>query len=164
MKEGSNHGLLAIGAGAPQPEAGCSMRMKTIVKGVAIILTALCLAAIAIKVIKKNRGCSRIAMVPVTRTSLEALATALQLYCADCGEYPKVEQGLRALLRNPGMTNWAGPYIMGRDEPLDTWGSPFGYLTTYDSITLLSAGADHRFGTPDDIVRHIERRHGAYRR
>jgi general secretion pathway protein G len=103
-------------------------------------------------------------MVPATRSTLEGFAGALELYSKDCGSYPHTEQGLRTLISNPGITNWAGPYIRGADIPPDAWGTPVAYLTTQRSITLLSAGSDLCFGTSDDIVKIIEQQSGGYRR
>lgn len=38
------------------------------------------------------------------------IAEALALFYADCGRYPTEEEGLGALLRNPGLDAWRGPY------------------------------------------------------
>jgi general secretion pathway protein G len=111
-----------------------------------------------------SRPHSHAAMVPATRATLEAFAMALELYSKDCGSYPQAEQGLRVLIENPGVTNWAGPYIRGARVPPDAWGTPVAYLPTQRAVTLLSAGSDITFGTADDVVKIIEHGVAAYRR
>jgi hypothetical protein len=40
----------------------------------------------------------------------DTIAEALALFFTDCGRYPTEEEGLAALLANPGITGWQGPY------------------------------------------------------
>jgi general secretion pathway protein G len=52
----------------------------------------------------------------------------LDLYKLDIGNYPTTEQGLQALVENPGdATNWNGPYLKGTQAPVDPWNHPYQY-------------------------------------
>lgn len=51
------------------------------------------------------------------KAEIGALDRALDLFKRDVGNYPTAEQGLRALMVNPGAAGWAGPYLR-RDVPL----------------------------------------------
>ncbi len=68
------------------------------------------------------------AKVSIAHQSIERLASVLDLYRLDVGEYPNSEQGLQALLKAPAdVSNWDGPYLKGESLPLDPWNHPFVY-------------------------------------
>ena len=54
---------------------------------------------------------------------------ALQMYYTDSGHYPTTEQGLAALLHNPGNEpKWKGPYLLNESQIRpDPWGHPYKY-------------------------------------
>ena len=79
------------------------------------------------------------------------MRVALDMYQVDCRTYPTKEQGLKALIRNPGVEGWKGPYIIGR-FPLDPWGLPFEHNSDGQSPKVRSSGPDLRMGTGDDIT------------
>ena len=79
------------------------------------------------------------------------IKTALIMYEVDNGYYPK---SLQELVQQPsGATNWHGPYL--DKMPTDPWGN--GYIYAYpgkrstNAYDLMSAGADGKAGTEDDI-------------
>ncbi len=82
--------------------------------------------------------------------NLDVLAEALGRYRFHTGEYPSREQGLVALVRDPQVAKWDGPYIRFlRDDP---WQTPFVYDPGTNALpTLYSCGPDKRAGTPDDL-------------
>jgi general secretion pathway protein G len=88
----------------------------------------------------------------IERTSqdLRVLNTALEWFRVNCGRYPTDAEGLKALVRDPGVKGWQGYYI----EALypDRWGRPYAYATSNDTVRLLSCGPDGTNGTADDIV------------
>lgn len=96
---------------------------------------------------RKNRAKAEIA---------STLGLALSMFESDMGRYPTTEQGLGALVTNPGQSSaWKGPYIMQAKQLNDPWGNRYSYQfpgqnnpRTYD---LASAGPDRQFGTEDDI-------------
>jgi len=85
-----------------------------------------------------------------TRVSIANIIMAADLFKLDCGVYPTETQGLDALLRNPGVTNWSGPYL--KQLPPDAWGNPFQYSIVNRKPEIRSSGPDNRIGTEDDIT------------
>ncbi len=82
--------------------------------------------------------------------NLDMLRMALERFRRDCGRYPEAAEGLHALIRDPGIEGWNGPYVnMVRPDP---WGRAFHYSVSNDVVVLFSAGPDGVFGTDDDIV------------
>lgn len=89
---------------------------------------------------------ARIDMAGVwVRTSADA---ALLSYKQNVGRYPSTEEGLRALITAPESTSgkWRGPYIRGKDVPLDPWKKPYQYrfpgTKNIGSYDLYSWGPD----------------------
>jgi general secretion pathway protein G len=52
---------------------------------------------------------------------------ALTKYEIDVGHYPSTEQGLQALITNPGEDKWGGPYLQTDKLPQDPWSHPYVY-------------------------------------
>ena len=69
------------------------------------------------------------ANVKTTKAQIELLATALESYHLDTGEYPTTQQGLSALLNSPQAlkNNWKGPYLKKLTLPVDAWKQDFVY-------------------------------------
>lgn len=85
-----------------------------------------------------------------TRRELVVVRTALEWFRTHCKRYPTTAEGLKALVRNPGIPEWQGYYLEGL--PPDLWGHPFQYSSTNDTATLYSMGPDGAPGTADDII------------
>jgi general secretion pathway protein G len=85
-----------------------------------------------------------------TRATIMVLQTALDLFHVDCQMYPDPETGLGALLVDPGVTNWHGPYI--KHIPTDPWGNEIQYSLPDGKPHLRSAGPDMELETDDDIT------------
>ena len=82
------------------------------------------------------------------------LSLALDLFEQDVGRYPAVDEGLVALIQDPGSPDWKGPYLKGDLKP-DPWGEPYYYAIDPSDprrYTLSSAGPDGQSGTSDDIT------------
>jgi general secretion pathway protein G len=79
------------------------------------------------------------------RAQIELFGAALDQYRLDVGSYPPSTVGLQALVQNPNVANWNGPYLKKPVVPLDPWGRPYTYKCCpgdhgdYDIWTL---GAD----------------------
>ncbi len=84
-----------------------------------------------------------------TRKELMVIRTALEWFRTHCKRYPTTGEGLKALVRNPGVEGWQGFYI--ETLPPDIWGRPFQYSATNDTIRLFCLGLDGQAGTQDDI-------------
>src|SRR5207237_8557811 len=64
----------------------------------------------------------------IARIEIERLATNLDMYKLDVGNYPTTEQGLQALIVKPsGVNRWSGPYVKREKMPEDPWGRPYVY-------------------------------------
>lgn len=84
-----------------------------------------------------------------TKKELTTIRTALEWFRVHCKRYPTSEEGLKALVRNPGVAGWQGFYLEAL--PPDLWGHPFIYSSSNDTVRLASAGPDGKEGTADDI-------------
>ena len=81
------------------------------------------------------------------------LSLALDLFEQDVGRYPSSEEGLRALVDDPGIPGWKGSYLKGGLKP-DSWGTEYSYRLDPERpghYLLASAGPDRQFGNEDDI-------------
>jgi general secretion pathway protein G len=78
-----------------------------------------------------------------TKAQIELLGQALDQFRLDTGRYPTTSEGLNALMVNPGIENWDGPYLK-KAVPNDPWGKPFNYQSpgSHGDYDLLSYGAD----------------------
>ena len=87
------------------------------------------------------------ANVSATKTQVEMLGSALDAFRLDVGRYPTTAEGLNALITNPGIDGWNGPYLKKSVVPNDAWKRPFQYQSpgSHGEYDLFSYGAD---GTP----------------
>lgn len=78
---------------------------------------------------------------------------AIEDYYLDCKEYPSENIGLKALITNPGVSNWKGPYLTTKDPVTfkDPWANPYIYKIIDGKPKIFSAGPDKKPGTDDDI-------------
>lgn len=99
---------------------------------------------------------ARIARV---QTDLSVLDSAVRLYRLDNFRYPTTEQGLRALVEQPGSDpipqNWAANGYIDR-LPKDPWGGEYQYLEPgihgeFDIFTLGADGVAGGTGADSDI-------------
>jgi general secretion pathway protein G len=77
------------------------------------------------------------------------LGATLDLYRLEIGNYPSTDQGLEALVRQPGNApNWNGPYLKKSDVPKDPWGNEYQYRAPGQNgaFDIWSLGADNRDG------------------
>ena len=76
---------------------------------------------------------------------IQNLKSVLDLYRIDVGGYPNTQQGLQALVRNPGnVPGWRGPYLDARTVPLDPWNNAYNYRSPgeHGAYDLYSLGSD----------------------
>ncbi|HLP97438.1 MAG TPA: type II secretion system major pseudopilin GspG [Sideroxyarcus sp.] len=86
--------------------------------------------------------------VKVARAQADALGKALDQYRLDTAHYPRMEDGLAALVTRPsGETRWDGPYLK-KAVPLDPWGNPYVYIAPgeHGDYDLISYGKNGRPG------------------
>jgi general secretion pathway protein G len=77
------------------------------------------------------------------------ITAALDLYRLDNGDLPAAEEGLDALLKDPGSTSgWSGPYLPDPDAVRDPWGRPYLYRNPgqHREVDVFTLGADNKEG------------------
>lgn len=82
--------------------------------------------------------------------ALRVLRVGLEHFHDDTGRYPTEREGLLALITNPDIPNWQGPYVTLIKH--DFWKTPYRYMTNDTLPTLRSAGPDRVFETADDLT------------
>ncbi|MBE0427982.1 MAG: type II secretion system major pseudopilin GspG [Nitrospirae bacterium] len=77
------------------------------------------------------------------RTQIELLGQALDQFRLDTGRYPTTQEGLEALVADPGAPGWDGPYLR-KALPKDPWGHPFHYESpgNHGDFDVISYGVD----------------------
>ena len=77
------------------------------------------------------------------KAQIELLGQALDQFRLDTGRYPTTQEGLNALVTNPGVDKWDGPYLK-KALPDDPWGKPYNYQApgTHGEYDLFSYGSD----------------------
>jgi hypothetical protein len=117
------------------------------------LLLALCLASSL--VIRRARSPAAGARPPelpqrLALRHLDTLATALGRYRFHTGAYPPPSPGLHALLDDPGVPGWNGPYV--NQLLRDPWNAPYQYrLASNGTSQLFTCGPDGLPDTPDDL-------------
>lgn len=99
---------------------------------VEMLLVVIIISTLAAMVIPRFTGRAEEAKVAAATADVQSnLASALDLYEADNGNYPSTEQGLAALLDEPSIPpqakRWHGPYIKKKGGLKDPWGNPYAY-------------------------------------
>jgi general secretion pathway protein G len=91
------------------------------------------------------------------RLQIEELASALDMYRLDVGRYPATDEGLAALIEQPGNAKiWNGPYLRKKKVPADPWNNPYHYTAPgehgkFDLYTLGADGTDGGEGEDQDV-------------
>ncbi|MEN8261534.1 MAG: type II secretion system major pseudopilin GspG [Pseudomonadota bacterium] len=96
--------------------------------------------------------------VKTARVQIEDLAAALDMYRLDTGHYPSTEEGLAALIEEPGgVKGWNGPYLRKNKIPQDPWNEDYHYQSPgrhgkFDLYTLGSDGREGGEGEDQDVA------------
>jgi general secretion pathway protein G len=82
------------------------------------------------------------------KAQVAMLMTALDAYRLDVGSYPSQQEGLEALVSNPGADDWLGPYLNKSKIPEDPWKHPYVYQNPGQKgeVDISSLGADNQAG------------------
>ncbi len=80
----------------------------------------------------------------IAKLQISELEGALGLFRFDVGRYPNTAESLSALIENPGMENWSGPYLSKLTLPADPWRRDYEYRSPgqHGDFDLWSLGAD----------------------
>ncbi len=93
------------------------------------------------------------AKTDTARLEIENIAAALDFYRLDVGSYPGEEQGLDALVNNPGdVQGWRGPYLKKAEAVDDPWRRDYRYRIPgeHGEFDLFTLGADDSPGGEDE--------------
>jgi len=126
-----------------------------------LLLVITIISVLAAVVVPRFFRRSQEARIVATRqTIVGTFGIALDLFEQDTGRYPGSDEGIRALVENPQIPNWRGPYLKTTFVPLDPWGNEYKYnypseLTNSEFLyDIISAGPDGSFGNNDDVTNH----------
>lgn len=116
---------------------------------VVLVILGLLATVVGPKVINKI-GQSKASIAKVQVADFEG---ALDMFRLDVGRYPTTAEGLGALIQNPGLQNWSGPYLKKNTLPKDPWTREYQYRSPGDhggDYDLWSNGADGTEGGDGD--------------
>jgi general secretion pathway protein G len=121
-----------------------------------LLLVLVIISALAAVVVPKFTRRSEQARITAARADISNLEVALDAFEIDTGRFPTTDEGLGALVEEPGdVREWYGPYIK-RGVPKDPWGSNYVYeypgRHNTGGYDLYSFGPDGQEGGGDDIV------------
>ena len=116
----------------------------TMVELMAVLIILGLLAAV---VVRNFMGQTDKARVTTTKASLKSLHFAVNAFKMDTGRYPTEEEGLDALIEEPGdvKSYEPGGYLETTEIPKDAWGNDFVYERFPESgkqFVIISYGAD----------------------
>ncbi|MFN3628827.1 MAG: type II secretion system major pseudopilin GspG [Casimicrobiaceae bacterium] len=121
-----------------------------------IVIIGVLAATIGARFLGQSEG----AKANAAKAEMGQIVQALDLFKLEIGRYPTAEEGLNALIKNPGgIANWNGPYFR-KDNIKDPWNNDYLYQSPGPNNTpfeLKSLGADGREGGEGpnaDIVRN----------
>ncbi len=83
-----------------------------------------------------------------TKILINEISKQLESYNLACGSYPTTDQGLGALVANPGAEvcpNW-GPEPYFKKMQKDAWGTPFAYESDGNKFVIRSYGPSKHDG------------------
>ncbi|MCY4443932.1 MAG: type II secretion system major pseudopilin GspG [Proteobacteria bacterium] len=116
-----------------------------------IIIVVALLGSLMVYLVSNLTGVSDSAKVDQAGLAMGQIGQSLNLYRIHNNRYPTNEQGLSALITNPGIDTWRHPYIDSQDKLKDPWGNPFNYESSGREYRITSNGVDGIPGNEDDI-------------
>lgn len=120
-----------------------------------VLLVIVIIGVLAGMLVTNLAGRSQEARLTRARSDIRGqLSLSLDLFEQDTGRYPTTEEGLNALVEDPGCEGWKGPYLKGGLKA-DPWGNPYHYEIRSENPSryiLSSLGPDGQLGSEDDIT------------
>lgn len=118
-----------------------------------LVIIGLLATLVATKVMRQVER----AQETTTKANLKMLHNAINQFKMDTGRYPTEDEGLMALIQQPGdVDTWVtGGYLETTDLPPDGWGNDFYYEAYPESglpFAIRSFGPDGELGTDDDLL------------
>jgi general secretion pathway protein G len=116
-----------------------------------IIIVVALLGTLMAYMVSNLIGQSEEAKKDQTKLAMGVIQQSLQMFRIHNNKYPTTDQGLNALMTNPGdLKGWRGPYIE-QNKLSDPWGNPFTYDSDGRQFKIISGGPDGQLGNDDDI-------------
>lgn len=131
--------------------SGAARRAFTLIE---LLLVLIILAILAAVVVPKFADRGKQARETRAKQDIATIEGQVEAFNLDCGRYPTNDEGLSALVNQPGnVQGWKGPYI--KNVPNDPWGQPYIYrypgVQNKNGFDLFTMGPDGREGGGDDI-------------
>jgi general secretion pathway protein G len=85
---------------------------------------------------------------------MKTIGESLQMFRADFGNYPQLDEGLTALISNPDALRYKnypnGGYLSAQSTPKDSWGTEYIYTIDGENFDIVSLGRDRKEGGNGD--------------
>lgn len=117
---------------------------------IVVVIMGILAAVVLPNVIPQAEG----ARIKGASAQVMTLETALNSFYLDCSRYPTTSEGLQALVQDPGLDAWHGPYLTRKELNEDPWGNEYCYSEEPDrgvDFDVFSKGPDGQENTDDDI-------------
>lgn len=116
----------------------------TLTEMLVVILIITLIAAVVTPTILSQLGRAK---AKTASLQLDSTAATLTMFREDTGRFPTEAEGLAALVEDPGIAGWTGPYLKSDKGINDPWNRKIVYkLDNDDQATLTSLGADGKAG------------------
>ena len=120
-----------------------------------LLLVLVILGILAAVIVPKFAGRPEQARKSRAQADVKSIETALDMFEVDNGRYPTSEEGLQALITQPGnLSNWHGSYLKGAGTK-DPWGNPYVYRypgsQNANGYDLFSTGQDGKDSSGNEI-------------
>jgi general secretion pathway protein G len=118
-----------------------------------LLLVMLIISILATVVTIRLVGNAQKARIVRAQADISTFDTALKAYEIQNGTFPTNEQGLSALITNPGLPNWT-KLLDRATVPVDPWGHPYVYhcpSANGNDFDLYSLGPDGVDGSPNNV-------------
>jgi general secretion pathway protein G len=131
-----------------RPRSGFTLLEMVIVLGIIAMILGGAIFAM--------RGIGDAAKLRQVEADFSSLASALEMYKLNAGQYPTTPQGLKALQDKPTSTPVPRRWVQVMPKiPNDPWASPYGYRfpgkKRANDFELISKGPDGMENTQDDL-------------
>jgi len=118
-----------------------------------IILVIALIGTLMTYLITKMTNLAETAREDQAGLAMKQLEQPLQIYKMHNSRYPTTDQGLDALVQDPGSAkNWRGPYLENEAKLNDPWGNRLDYESNGYKFQMRSAGRKGVLGDGDDVL------------